>query len=154
MLAANLRCVPSLGGAVRQRREELQWSQDALSERSTVAQSIISKIETGETPDPGVRQFALIATALGRSVEDLLAADSIYSSRLIEVRKKTARGRDFEPAMQPAASAEEAPRSKPSLEEQWVAFRADLRPALLKLAEVLEQDSPEARALRRALGEP
>jgi hypothetical protein len=58
-------------------------------------------------------------------------------------------------ATPPAASDETAPLSDSAeLRKEWDAFRADLRPALLRLAEVLESDTPEAQALRRALGEP
>jgi transcriptional regulator with XRE-family HTH domain len=57
-------------------------------------------------------------------------------------------------ATPPAASAETELRSPGDLRAEWDQFRKDLRPALERLAEVLEQDTPEAQALRRALGEP
>lgn len=60
------------------------------------------------------------------------------------------RRRSADPTLPAASSGAE----RPSLEEQWLEFRADLRPALLRLADALEQDSPEAQALRRALGGP
>ena len=50
---------------LRNRRIELGWSQWDLAIRTGSAQSRISEIETGQTPNPGVRAFAVLARAMG-----------------------------------------------------------------------------------------
>lgn len=124
-----------------------------------MAQSVISKIETGETDDPGFHQVAMIAAVLECRLDELLPDEGMLATRISTATQKSISripSKGYKPVSAltlPAASSETALRSGPTLQEEWEAFRADLRPALLKLADVLEQGSAEEQALRRALAE-
>lgn len=75
-----------LGDRIKQRREQLHMSQQDLADRARMRQNVVSRLEHGDTPNPGADVLKRLATALRCSVDWLLemyddAPDDI-SSRL------------------------------------------------------------------------
>lgn len=64
------------GKAIRQRRRELDLSQEELAERSGLHRNYISGIENGER-NPSLKNIVKLATALEISVSDLFVNYSI-----------------------------------------------------------------------------
>lgn len=73
----------SIGDRMKARRKELGMSQIELGTASGVGQSNISRIERGETPNPGAGTLAAIATALKTTTEALTGAQLGYDARPI-----------------------------------------------------------------------
>lgn len=113
-------------------RGEAGLTSDELASGVGTTRQTVSGWENGRAL-PDAFYLPTIASLLGQSI------DTIFG---------------LAPARDSRSADAETELLFPSLRAQWDAFRADLRPALLKLAEALEQDSPEAQALRRAIGEP
>jgi transcriptional regulator with XRE-family HTH domain len=63
----------TIGQRVRAARIAAGLSQEQLAERCGVAQAAISRIERGETREPGVLVMAGIARALELSIDELVA---------------------------------------------------------------------------------
>jgi transcriptional regulator with XRE-family HTH domain len=61
-----------LGSRVRDKRKELDLSQEALARRADVSLNLINRVERGETRDPHYSTLVSIAGALGLSVAELL----------------------------------------------------------------------------------
>ena len=59
-----------LGLNIRNRREALDYSQETLAEKAGLDQTYISGIECGKR-NPGIKNVARIAKALGTSTADL-----------------------------------------------------------------------------------
>ena len=59
-----------LGLNIRKRREELDFSQESLAEKSDLDQTYISGIENGKR-NPGIKNVARIAKALKVSTSEL-----------------------------------------------------------------------------------
>ncbi len=70
-----------LGGMVRRRRHVLRWSQRDLAAVSLVAQSTISKLETGSLTGIRFRRFARLVAALGGLDPDAPHPPYPYRSR-------------------------------------------------------------------------
>jgi transcriptional regulator with XRE-family HTH domain len=62
----------SLGERIKQRREHLRLSQQELAARARMRQNIISRLEHGDTPNPGADVLKRLAIALRCSVDWLL----------------------------------------------------------------------------------
>jgi len=62
----------SLGERIRQRRERLGLSQQDLALKTRMRQNVISRLEHGDTPNPGADVLKRLATALRCSVDWLL----------------------------------------------------------------------------------
>jgi transcriptional regulator with XRE-family HTH domain len=62
----------SLGARVRQRREELRWSQQDLADRTGIQQTVISRIERGATLNPHKDVLLRLARALHCSIDWLV----------------------------------------------------------------------------------
>lgn len=71
----------SLGERLLHARESLGFSQTRLAKRSRVTQAAISRIERGETADPGVFVVAALAKALGIGIDALLQRAPMPASR-------------------------------------------------------------------------
>lgn len=65
--------------AMLRRRKGL--SQQELSRRSGVAQSVISDIEKGKTPTPRIHTVLALAQGLGCTLEELVPNDNAASGR-------------------------------------------------------------------------
>lgn len=61
---------------LRQVREAEGISQQELARRSGVLQQTISKIEKGETTNPGVETLNALALAMGRTLVDVYRPDT------------------------------------------------------------------------------
>ena len=59
------------GGAVRERREELRWSQEALAHRAALNRSYLGEVERGSVA-PSLTTMEKIARALDVRLSDLL----------------------------------------------------------------------------------
>jgi transcriptional regulator with XRE-family HTH domain len=57
---------------IKHQRELKNWSQQELAKQSGVSQSMISHIERGDKPNPGVVTVQKIADALDVSIMDLI----------------------------------------------------------------------------------
>lgn len=64
--------VNEVGRRIRERREQLGLDQIAAGERCSVDSSTLSRIETGERPNPRIETLAKIARGLGLSLDDLM----------------------------------------------------------------------------------
>lgn len=73
--------VQCFGSAVRQLREQHQWSQELLAERADLNRSYIGEIERGQTV-PSLLTLHKLATALGVSASSLLS----HSERIAQHR--------------------------------------------------------------------
>lgn len=62
----------ALGDRIRKRREMLGLSQQALAERTRIAQTLISRIERGVNKNPGVDVLKRLAIALRCSIDWLV----------------------------------------------------------------------------------
>ena len=62
----------SLGELVKEKREEFGITLSELSRRTGVSKGIISKIESGETKRPELRNLKLIADAINIPYEDII----------------------------------------------------------------------------------
>ena len=60
-----------MGYRIRERREELQMTQEQLAEKSGVSRQTISSIETGKADNVLVSTLAAIAVALGTTVDKI-----------------------------------------------------------------------------------
>ncbi|HEY1882936.1 MAG TPA: helix-turn-helix transcriptional regulator [Candidatus Cybelea sp.] len=127
--------------ALRAARDKAKLTQPKLADKAGLDWTTISQIENGASA-PDLATMEAIADALGVPMDEAIG-------RAGHARRESISA--FVDGLTPPEASSEAAR--PSLEDQWAAFRADLRPALLKLAEVLEQGSPEAQGLKRAIGE-
>ena len=63
---------PRLGAVVRRLRVRQDLTQEALARRAGVTQGDLSKIESGERPNPSVATLKRLARALGVPVWELL----------------------------------------------------------------------------------
>jgi transcriptional regulator with XRE-family HTH domain len=63
---------PRLGAVVRRLRLRQDLTQEVLARRAGVTQGHLSKIESGERPNPSVATLKRLARALGASVGELL----------------------------------------------------------------------------------
>jgi transcriptional regulator with XRE-family HTH domain len=62
----------TLGERVTQRRERLGWSQGQLARRADIEQSLLSRIESGATANPGINALKALAKALACSIDHLV----------------------------------------------------------------------------------
>ncbi len=62
----------AIGKAIRKYRQEKNMSQEALARTANLSLPTIVKIESGETPNPGIETVKKIADALGVSLDDLM----------------------------------------------------------------------------------
>lgn len=62
----------NIGKNIRKYRLQKKMSQDRLSKSADVAFHTITKIESGDTPNPTIETVKKIADALGVSVDDLM----------------------------------------------------------------------------------
>lgn len=60
-----------MGYKIRERREELQMTQEQLAEKSGVSRQTISSIETGKADNVLVSTLAAIAVALDTTVDKI-----------------------------------------------------------------------------------
>lgn len=72
---------PSMGDLIRQKRQELGWTQEELADRVSVlgdeiTQSDISRIERGDVRLPRIERLTAIARALDLNLVDLLMTSS------------------------------------------------------------------------------
>ncbi len=67
--------MPSLGKRVQAARLAAGLSQGQLAERAGIAQAAISRIERGETVEPGVFVVAALARALDTTMDELVSGD-------------------------------------------------------------------------------
>jgi transcriptional regulator with XRE-family HTH domain len=63
----------SIGKKIRERRIDARLSQVELAKRVGIAQNTLSVIEVGRTPDPSFNTVLKIATALGLTLDELVA---------------------------------------------------------------------------------
>jgi len=61
-----------IGKTIRKYRQEKKMSQEALARAANLSLPTIVKIESGETPNPGIDTVKKIAYALGVSVDELV----------------------------------------------------------------------------------
>jgi transcriptional regulator with XRE-family HTH domain len=66
---------PRLGAVVRRLRVRQDMTQEVLARRAGITQGHLSKIESGERPNPSVTTLKRLARALDVSVATLLSAD-------------------------------------------------------------------------------
>lgn len=62
----------NIGKNIRKYRLQKKMSQDRLSKLANVAFHTITKIESGDTPNPTIETVKKIADALGVSIDDLM----------------------------------------------------------------------------------
>ncbi len=62
----------SIAQNIKQKRKELNLSQDKLSKLASVAYNTVVKIESGENPNPTIETLRKIATALKVGVDNLI----------------------------------------------------------------------------------
>jgi transcriptional regulator with XRE-family HTH domain len=62
----------SLGDRIKYRREQLAMTQKQLAERTRMKQNIISRLEHGDTPNPGADVLKRLALALRCSIDWLV----------------------------------------------------------------------------------
>jgi transcriptional regulator with XRE-family HTH domain len=62
----------NIGKNIRKYRLQKKMSQDRLSKLADVAFHTITKIESGDTPNPTIETVKKIADALGVSLDDLM----------------------------------------------------------------------------------
>jgi transcriptional regulator with XRE-family HTH domain len=63
----------TIGQRVRAARLRALLSQRQVAIRAGLTQAVVSRIERGETRDPGVLMISAIARVLGLTIEDLIA---------------------------------------------------------------------------------
>lgn len=61
-----------IGARIRQRREALGLTQRELADRTQMRQNIISRLEHGDTPNPGADVIRRLARALGVTADWLI----------------------------------------------------------------------------------
>ena len=64
--------IPSIAQNIKQKRKELNLSQDKLSKLAGVAYNTVVKIESGENSNPTIETLRKIAKALNVGVDDLI----------------------------------------------------------------------------------
>ena len=64
--------VSSIAENIKQKRKELNLSQDKLSKLAGVAYNTVVKIESGENSNPTIETLRKIAKALNVGVDDLI----------------------------------------------------------------------------------
>ena len=62
----------AIGKAIRKYRQEKNMSQEALARAANLSLPTVVKIESGETPNPGIDTVKKISVALGISVDNLI----------------------------------------------------------------------------------
>jgi len=62
----------TVGKAIRKYRQAKNMSQEALARAANLSLPTVVKIESGETPNPGIDTVKKIATSLGVNVDDLI----------------------------------------------------------------------------------
>lgn len=65
-------CAMSMGDRIKQRREQLGLSQQQLADITRMRQNIISRLEHGDTPNPGADVLKRLALALRCSIDWLV----------------------------------------------------------------------------------
>lgn len=73
----------ALGKHVKELRDLKGWDQGELASRAKIDRTLVSRIESGHTPNPGVRVLKGLARALGCSIDylvDLYGEDHTPSS--------------------------------------------------------------------------
>lgn len=61
-----------IGENIKKYRQQLGFSQDALSKKANLAFHTVAKIETGATPNPTIETVKKIADALDVTLDDLM----------------------------------------------------------------------------------
>lgn len=61
-----------IGKAIRKNRQEKNMSQEALARAADLSLPTVVKIESGETPNPGIDTVKKIAIALDVSIDELM----------------------------------------------------------------------------------
>ncbi|UMX47830.1 MAG: helix-turn-helix domain-containing protein [Candidatus Nealsonbacteria bacterium DGGOD1a] len=61
-----------IGKAIRKYRQEKNMSQEALARAANLSLPTVVKIESGETPNPGIETVKKIADALSVLLDDLM----------------------------------------------------------------------------------
>lgn len=80
------------GDRIRKLREELHWTQDMLAERIEIPVLAINRYENNKTA-PNVEKIALIAGALGCSVDYLLGLTDDPTPKRLEMIELNAKER-------------------------------------------------------------
>lgn len=62
----------AIGKAIRKYRQEKSMSQEALARAADLSLPTVVKIESGETPNPGIDTVKKIAVVLGVSIDELM----------------------------------------------------------------------------------
>lgn len=62
----------AIGKAIRKYRQEKNMSQEALARAADLSLPTIVKIESGETPNPGIDTVKKIAVMLSVSIDELM----------------------------------------------------------------------------------
>lgn len=62
----------AIGKAIRKYRQEKNMSQEALARAADLSLPTVVKIESGETPNPGIDTVKKIAVVLGVSIDELM----------------------------------------------------------------------------------
>ena len=62
----------ALGERIKERRERRGWSQGELARRAGIDPSLLSRIESGSTTNPGVNALKGLARALQCSIDHLV----------------------------------------------------------------------------------
>jgi len=61
-----------IGKAIRKYRQEKNMSQEALARAADLSLPTVVKIESGQTPNPGIDTVKKIAVALGVGIDELM----------------------------------------------------------------------------------
>jgi transcriptional regulator with XRE-family HTH domain len=67
----------SLQSRIRDRRKELNLSQEAVARQAGVSLNLINKIERGAITDPHYSTLASVANGLGMSISELLEESAL-----------------------------------------------------------------------------
>lgn len=65
---------------VRERREQVGWSQDRLADESGVGRTTVKRVEAGEVPSGTV--MLKLADALGATVQDLFYSEPVEGAAI------------------------------------------------------------------------
>ncbi len=113
--------MPTVGERIKERRGELGWTQDVLSQKAGISKSFLSDLENSKR-SLGAETLLNIARALGRSIDFLMTGDETEANQSeVQVPKALA---DF--------AAEEAMSFRQALtlldmQQQLIAHRSSIK---------------------------